>query len=652
VTSTLKVAVGLALALIAAPALAEERITNFASDIRVQRNGALDVVETISLVAENMQIERGIQRDFPTRYPGRLGGHVQVGFDVLGVERDGHPEPYRLMEMRNGTRVRIGDAAKLLPTGPHVYRIHYRTTRQLGFYRDFDELYWNVTGTGWTFPIDRAEARISLPEAVPFGKRAVYTGAQGSTARNAAVTAERPGQIVFQTTAPLDPFAGLTVAVAWRKGVVTPPGVLTRAWWLLQESGPMLIALALLIAVLTYSIRLVRRAWHNPDPRPIVPLFAPPAGFSAAALRYVWRMGFDNRTFATALVDSAVRGALRIVETSTGRKPDRSVEKQDPDGASLPAPEMAMVKALFGPRKSVALKQGNHKIIGAAQLALSEGLDEAFGKDRYFTDAGRDALHPWALLFGPLFFMAWLLAFLSPGAWMSSVFGLPALALFCAYGMRRLSRYRARLPEGHRGRYLLSLIPSALLLTTLIPACFAVLLMGIVSGNPWPLIPPVLAFPALLIAWNRLRAPTASSWPIRAEIEGFRQYLSVAEEDRLEKLNPPEKTVALFERYLPYAMALGVENRWARRFDGILATAAADDPNPDRPWYSSPNAIASNPGALASALGSSFTTTIASAATAPGSSGGGSSGSSGSSGGSSGGGSSGGGGGGGGGSGW
>jgi hypothetical protein len=167
----------------------------------------------------------------------------------------------------------------------------------------------------------------------------------------------------------------------------------------------------------------------------------------------------------------------------------------------------------------------------------------------------------------------------------------------------------------------------------------------------------------MLFAWPRLRAPTAEFWPIRAQIQGFRMYLDTAEEDRLEKLNPPEKTVALFERYLPYAMALDVENRWAKRFTGVLAAAAidptvdSDDSLRNRPFYTTSTGAMPDPGSLTEALGRSFSDKIASASTAPGSSGGGGSSSSSSSSGSSssgssGGGSSGGGGGGGGGSGW
>jgi uncharacterized membrane protein len=132
------------------------------------------------------------------------------------------------------------------------------------------------------------------------------------------------------------------------------------------------------------------------------------------------------------------------------------------------------------------------------------------------------------------------------------------------------------------------------------------------------------------------------------QIEGFRQYLSVAEEDRLEYLNPPKKTPELFEKFLPYAIALDVENSWAKKFTGVLAAAGVGAAVSS--WYSGDQHSTGNVTSFADRLGGSLSSTISAAATPPGSSGGGSSSDSG--GGSSGGGSSGGGGGGGGGSGW
>src|SRR5439155_5846060 len=196
-------------------AAAIERILFFLSDVRVEPESTLQVTETIRVQAEGNQIRRGILRDFPTSYARRDGSRVEVGFTVESVLRNGNTEEFSTERLSNGVRVRIGSANRILNIGVHEYVIKYRTTRQVGFYPNDDELYWNVTGNGWTFAIDVAEARITLPGRVPFLRSAFYTGAQGSTGQDAVVVEQQPGHIVFRTTRALPPRHGLTVAAAW-----------------------------------------------------------------------------------------------------------------------------------------------------------------------------------------------------------------------------------------------------------------------------------------------------------------------------------------------------------------------------------------------------------------------------------------------------
>ena len=133
-----------------------------------------------------------------------------------------------------------------------------------------------------------------------------------------------------------------------------------------------------------------------------------------------------------------------------------------------------------------------------------------------------------------------------------------------------------------------------------------------------PILMPLILFPLAASAFNWMKAHTLHGRKVVDQIEGFRQYLGVAEEARLEALNPPNKTPELFERFLPYAIALDVENHWAKRFAGVLAAAAAAGATSS--WYSGSSDWGSNPTGLAHHLGSGLTSTISSAATAPGSS--------------------------------
>jgi uncharacterized membrane protein len=112
-------------------------------------------------------------------------------------------------------------------------------------------------------------------------------------------------------------------------------------------------------------------------------------------------------------------------------------------------------------------------------------------------------------------------------------------------------------------------------------------------------------------------------------IMGFRHYLSVAEGPRLDRMTgAPTPTVELFEKYLPFAIALGVENKWADKFKDILAAAQAAGYQ-GFGWYSGSSSPWSSPGSFVSNIGAGLASTLSSASTAPGSSsgiGGGSSG--------------------------
>jgi len=217
-----------ALALLATSmAGADERILSFDSQIHLQDDSSLEVIETIVVRAEGHQIRRGIFREFPTTYTKLNGTRTTVGFELLSIKRDGVSEGYLMERRSNGVAIYVGHKDRFLSPGQYRYEIRYRTDRQLGFFGDHDELYWNVTGVGWGFPIDVATARVQLPAGVPASAVHVegYTGPMGAKGRNYAARVEE-GLAVFETTRPLPPQQGLTIvadlAEGFRRGTGRP----------------------------------------------------------------------------------------------------------------------------------------------------------------------------------------------------------------------------------------------------------------------------------------------------------------------------------------------------------------------------------------------------------------------------------------------
>lgn len=297
---------------------AQEQIVRFHSDVTVNADASMDVTEAISVTSEGIRIRHGIFRDFPTRYTDKHGVQQTVEFAVKSVSRDDRSEPYTVESISGGKRIRIGDKDTFIQSGTHEYVIRYHTARQLGFFDNFDELYWNVTGNGWDFVIQDASIVVHLPKQAAIKQSDVYTGALGSKAKNAQITNSSSNTFAAQTTRALGPNEGLTIAVAWQKGVVAAPTQSQQQFWWLQDNAGLFGLGFTLLAVAGYFLSSWLRVGRDPPKGAIIPLFHPPEGFGPADVRYVWKQGFDNTAVAAALVGLGVKKCLKI--TNSGGK--------------------------------------------------------------------------------------------------------------------------------------------------------------------------------------------------------------------------------------------------------------------------------------------------------------------------------------------
>ncbi len=616
-----------------------ERILEFRADVVVGTDGALTVTETIRVMATGRQIKRGIIRDFPTRYTGKSGETVNIGFQLLHVTRDGKPEPYKTESYANGVRIKIGDKNVFLPQGAYAYTLVYRTTRQLGFFDDYDELYWNVTGSGWDFEIDTARVSVTLPGGAEVLNWSAYTGRPGERGQDVQ-TAYRPSAaLALQTSRTLVPGEGFTIAVAWPKGFVAEPTARQKTADFARDNASIMAGLAGLAILLVYFAMVWARVGRDPAKGTIVPEYEPPQGFSPAAARFLTEMSYDGKAFTAAIVNMAVQGYLTIHDDGAG---DYALRRTGAP-AKLSPGEAAVARKLFSfERDEVILEQANHKRLKGAQNALKKSLHRDFEKTYFLTNTGYflPGLAITLITFGLVAFFGTEpagAAFIT--VWLSIwSLGCYALANAVIQAWRKTNATGSLLQAG-----------GAIYITL-----FSVPFFGGWIFGAWFRVESVSLAAALSLAcimfadvvfYDLLKAPTRLGRKVLDRIEGFALYLSVAEQDRMNFHNPPQRTPELFEKFLPYALALGVEQAWSEQFAEVLAAAsqapggggAGYQPR----WYSGHGFHEHGVSGFASNLGGSFSGAIAASSTAPGSSSG-----------SGGGGSSGGGGGGGGGSGW
>src|SRR5882724_4339853 len=361
-----------------------ERILDYHSDITLEDDGTLQVTETITVNSTGQQIRHGIFRDFPTTYTDPYNNRYVVGFQMLAATCDSAQEQFRVEDQFNGKRMYLGNPNAIVSLGRHVYTITYTTNRQLGFYKDHDELFWNVTGNGWDFPIDTASATVHLPLNIPADKVTLsgFTGPKGSRESRLSSSSDGAG-FEFAARRPLVWHEGLSVLLHWPKGYIAPPTFSqTLEFFFRDNRGALLLGSGFLVTLLYYLI-----AWstvgRDPARGVIMALYEPPANLSPSSVRYLMRMGYDNKTFAAAILDMAVRGFLKIKEESGAYR----LTLTGKDNRALSPDEKQIASELFEGRNDTLLKQKNHTAIKSAMVATRKWLKTAEEKTYFLTNS-------------------------------------------------------------------------------------------------------------------------------------------------------------------------------------------------------------------------------------------------------------------------
>jgi uncharacterized membrane protein YgcG len=511
----------LALALCATSLGAQERITSYDISISVNRDASLDITERIAVHAEGNQIRRGIYRDFPTTYRDRFGNKVKVDLDVVSVEKNGVIEPWFTERMSNGVRINTGNDDFLPVPGDYTYAIHYRTTRQLGFFDDHDELYWNAIGTGWIFSIEKASVEVKLPEPVPVEKlhAEAYTGPQG--AKGTAYVAEipDPGVARYRLTEGLGPQEGFTIVLTFPKGLVTAPTGSDKAKWLLADNRGVLVAVAGFVILLAYMYRAWSGVGRDPQKGIIIARYEPREGQTPGGLRYLEKMGYDMRCFTGDVLALAVAGRLRIDEEDKLFKNEWSLQRLStalPSSISLG--QQGLLETLFRSGDKLVLKNTNASTVSAAREVHKKFLDGEYNP-RYFKRNGKKTA------------LAWLIAIVT---------GIVAFVASGGYG-----------------------IP--IIVGTAVLMLISLVIFGVLIKAPTPEGRKLLDE----IEGLKLYMSVAERDELRS----------------MKGPNEPVLDAQRYEALLPFAVALAVEDAWTKKFTAAAGAAAAAQAANSMVWY-------------------------------------------------------------------
>ena len=470
-----------------------------------------------------------------------------------------------------------------------------------------------------------------------------YTGFAGSKGQAYTARRDEDGNPTFRAEN-LAPQQGLTIVVTWPKGLIAEPTAEQKRAWFIADNKSTLVGLTGLIVVFLYYGMIWRMVGKDPAGGTIVPLYEPPDNMSPAAMRFLERMGADEKCFTAAIMGLAAKGYLTIEQDeSKTYKLVRRKDATDKD-RNLSADEKSLARTLFADGSPLVLKNENHEVL----LSARKGMETNLHANIETTSFRTNVRYLWPGIVLSLLTIVMLLVLskgsLMPVALFMSVwltgwsFGVYALVSSVIRAWKSV-KTEGVLGAGQAGFLTLFTIPfvagECVGLGVLIWAC-GVAAFGIIAAT--------LGMNVLF--HHLLRAPTLAGRALMDRVEGFKMFLTAVDSDRLQTIARPDKTPQLFERFLPYAFALGVEHAWADQFSQVLAQAATDagaggiatySPS----WYSGSSFGSFSAVTFTSSFSSSFSSAISSSSTAPGSSSG-----------SGGGGSSGGGGGGGGGGGW
>ncbi len=528
-------------------------INSFHSDITINKDSSFIVRETINV--EFHMPRHGIYREIPFRYESELGKTIKTPIKVLSVTNDAWQDwEYIARKEGNVVAIRIGSPHKYVG-GYQTFVITYKVENAVLFFDDHDELYWNVTGNYWESPIMGASTEVALAVENISGEDfpwVCYTGIPGSTASECTFEKREKGGS-FSITRGLSPGEGFTIALGWKKGLVVPPSGWRKFLWKLEVVKDNWVFFVPLVSLIT-MITLWSTVGRDPRVRrSVVVMYGPPE--------------YKDKPLTPSEVGALVDERLHPRDISAGIvglavKGYLNIKEVEEKGWVFKSTDYEFTK-IKDPDSDLNIFE--RELMQGIFTGTKLSVRSSDLQNEFYTNIKslKETLY-WELLKKGFFLRspeAVRRFYLIAGA---VVMGLCAVVLgFISY-------------PPTKG-----------------------IIAGILSGIP------LIGFAQIMPAKTRAGALAY------AHVLGFMEFLMRAEKDRLEKMGDKD----LFSKFLPYAIALDVVDKWARAFEGIYQEppewyiphgVRIGVPTTERPFAFSPRSFSQSIEGFSSSLSSTM----------------------------------------------
>lgn len=518
--------------------LQEFTISSFNADYYLSKNSKgvseLAVTETIIANFENQDLNHGILRAIPMQYNG-----VDLGLKIEQVTNlTNGSSTYSTSKQNNNLVLKIGDANKFV-NGQNVYKISYKMNNVITSYDGYQELFWNINGTQWQQPIEQLSVKISVSNELQnsFNNQlACFSGQFGQTNKDCTITNQN-GTILVSSTRPLLAGENVSFVIGFKPDSfkIDQFAVFKSK---MRQNLPFILAPIIILSFLVLLIvQWIRKGRDAKGKDLIIPQYTPYKGLSALESQALLDESVGPKGITAQIIALAVGKVLTLSEISSEKKvlginigsnKDYLIKiSQIP--SDLDESAKKVLKMLFGDNyivgqevKVADLKDKAYKEVSLMQKSIPKDLYNR----GFFTSDPQSAYS----------------AYLVPSLVLALVFAV--FVLFCA-GIGFLY-----FPEG--------VVP------LLFPLVFSLIVFNIIAAKIMP-------------------AKSTLGTEAKEYLLGLKEYIKLAEADRLKYLQSPEGAKAygdysenttkikLFEKLLPYAIIFGLEKDWANSFKDIYS---------------------------------------------------------------------------------